>query len=100
MTSGTITGFHIAITSSECDAVIDGTSGSAHNGKVDITDTNSTHRLKILGPGDNLHLWDVKGACKSAVHNGDAGTITSSYAISPAQAITGSCPSGSALLMQ
>lgn len=88
-TTGTITKIHVSISSSECSAVIDGTSGTAKNGKVKITYVNSTHKLSILPTGGNLHVWDVNG-CLGAVSNGDAGTIKSSYAVTPAQTITGS----------
>jgi hypothetical protein len=85
-TTGTITKIHVSISSSECSAVIDGTSGSANNGKVKITYNNTTHKLAILPKGGNLHVWDVNG-CLGAVSNGDAGTIKSSYAVTPAQTI-------------
>jgi hypothetical protein len=88
VSTGTITKIHFAITSSECDAVIDGTSGTAHNGKVAITYTNKTAALKILTTGSTLRVWDVKG-CLGAISNGDKGTISSSYKLSPAQTITG-----------
>jgi hypothetical protein len=86
-TTGTITKIHVSISSSECSAVIDGSSGSAHNGKVKITYNNTTHKLAILPTGGTLHVWDVQG-CLGAVANGDAGTIKSSYAVTPAQTIT------------
>ncbi len=88
VTTGTITGIHIAVKNSICSAVVDGTSGTAHNGMVSVTYSNKTRALKIL-PKGNLHVWNVKG-CDGAISNGDAGTITSSYKVSPAQTITGS----------
>ncbi len=87
VTHGTITGIHLTISSSVCSATIDGTSGTAHNGMVKITYTNATHKLKILPAGGNLHVYNVSG-CLSLISNGDAGTITSSYAVSPPQKIT------------
>ncbi len=87
VTHGTISGIHFAISSSECNAVIDGTSGTAHNGKVKITYTNSTGKLKVLTAGDNLHVYDVSG-CLGAISNGDAGTISRNFKISPKQTIT------------
>jgi hypothetical protein len=89
VTSGTITGIHFAISSSECSAVIDGTGGAAHNGKVKITYTNSTGKLKVLAAGDNLHVYKVNG-CLGAISNGDAGTISSTYTLTPKQTIKGS----------
>lgn len=88
VTHGTISGIHFVISSSECDAVIDGTSGTADNGKVKVTYTNSTGKLKVLPKGGNLHVYDVNG-CLGAISNGDAGTITGTYAITPKQTITG-----------
>jgi hypothetical protein len=87
VTHGTITTIHVTVSSSECSLVIDGTSGSAHNGKVKITYSNKTHKLAISPKGGNLHVWDVSG-CLGAVSNGDSGTIKSSYAVTPAQTIT------------
>jgi hypothetical protein len=85
--SGTITGIHISASSSACSLVIDGTSGSADDGMVKVTYTNSTHKLKILAGGGNLHVYDVNG-CLGVVSNGDPGTITGNYKITPAQTIT------------
>lgn len=85
-TSGTITGIHLAVKSSVCSAVVDGTGATAHNGKVGVKYSNKTHVLKIL-PQGNLHVYRVSG-CGGAISNGDAGTITGSYAVSPVQKIT------------
>lgn len=87
VTAGTITKIHFSVKSSECSAVVDGTSGTAHNGKVAITYTNSTGVLKILSTGGTLHIYDVQG-CLGAVSNKDKATISSSYKISPKQTIT------------
>jgi hypothetical protein len=87
VTHGTITGIHIAVSSSVCSFVIDGTSGTAHNGLVKITYTNGTHKLKVLPKGDNLHVWNVSG-CLGLLSNGDAGTVTSTFTVSPSQTIT------------
>ena len=89
VTSGTITGIHVAIKNSLCTAVIDGTSATAHNGMVNVTYSNKTHVLKILPKGSNLHVWGVpKGGCDGAIKNKDTGTISGSYTLSPAQKIT------------
>jgi hypothetical protein len=85
-TTGTITGIHLAVKSSVCSAVVDGTGATAHNGKVSVKYTNKTHVLKIL-PQGNLHVYKVSG-CGGAISNGDAGTITGSYKVSPLQKIT------------
>ena len=87
VTHGTISKIHISVSSSVCSFVIDGTSGTANNGHVKITYTNSTHKLKILAAGNNLHVYNVSG-CFGLISNGDRGTITSTFAVSPAQTIT------------
>jgi hypothetical protein len=87
VTHGTISGIHLTISSSVCSATIDGTSGTAHNGMVKVTYANATHKLKILAAGGNLHVYNVSG-CLSLINNNDAGSITSTYAVSPAQKIT------------
>ena len=87
VTHGTVSGIHFALSSSICSAPIDGTSGTADNGTVKITYTNSTHKLKILATGGNLHVYDVSG-CFGLVNNGDAGSITSTSTVTPAQTIT------------
>jgi hypothetical protein len=88
VTHGSITGIHFVISSSSCSAVIDGTGATADNGKVKFKYTNGTHKLKIL-PKGNLHVYNVNG-CLGAISNGDAGTISSAYSITPAQTIKGS----------
>lgn len=87
VTHGTISGIHFAISSSICNAVIDGTSGTANDGTVKITYTNSTHKLKILATGGTLHVYNVNG-CLGLINNNDAGSITSTYTVTPAQTIT------------
>jgi hypothetical protein len=86
-TTGTITGIHAALTGSGCSAIVDGTSATANNGMVKGTYTNSTHKLKILTTGGNLHIYNVNG-CLGLIHSGDASTYTATYTITPAQTIT------------
>src|SRR5215469_13153374 len=86
-TTGTLTGVHASLSGPGCTAVVDGTSATAHNGKVTITYTNSTHTLKVLPTGGNLHIYNVSG-CAGAIHSGDTATQSAAYAISPAQTIT------------
>jgi hypothetical protein len=88
VTTGTITGIHATLTGPSCSAVVDGaTSGTANNGKVKVTYTNSTHKLKVLTTGGTLHIWNVSG-CAGLINSGDASTFSGSYTISPAQTIT------------
>ena len=87
VTHGTITGIHATLNGSGCSAVVDGTGATANNGKVSGTYTNSTHKLKILTTGGNLHIYNVIG-CAGLITSGDASTFSASYSISPAQTIT------------
>lgn len=86
VTSGTITGIHLMVQNSTCQAVVDGTRAIADDGKASITYSNATHVLKIL-PRGNLHVYNVHG-CGGALSNGDTATITGSYKVSPPQKIT------------
>jgi hypothetical protein len=87
-TTGTLTGIHASMSGAGCTAVVDGTSATAHNGTVTITYTNSTHTLKVLTTGGNLHIYNVSSGCAGAIHSGDRATQSAAYAISPAQTIT------------
>jgi hypothetical protein len=87
VTTGTISKIHFAIKSSACNAVIDGTSGTAHNGKVKVTYTNSSGTLKILTTSSTLHVYNVSG-CLGAISNGDAGNLSGSFKLTPKQKIT------------
>ena len=87
-TTGTLTGIHASMSGAGCTAVVDGTSATAHNGTVTITYTNSTHTLKVLTTGGNLHIYSVSSVCAGAIHSGDSATQSAAYAISPAQTIT------------
>ncbi len=86
-TTGTLTGVHASLSGPGCTAVVDGTGATAHNGRLTITYTNSTHTLKVLTTGGNLHIYNVSG-CAGAVHSGDGATQSAAYAVSPAQTIT------------
>jgi hypothetical protein len=87
-TTGTLTGIHATLSGSDCKATVDGTSATADNGQVPVTYSNSTHVLKVLASGGNLHIYNVNG-CLKLVKNGDKSTFTGSYKIAPAQTITG-----------
>lgn len=89
VTHGTVSKIHFTVSSSVCSLVIDGTSGTADNGKIKVSYSNSTHKLQILPTGGNLHVYNVSG-CLGAVSNGDAGTIKAGEKITPVQTITGS----------
>jgi len=87
VTHGTITGIHATLSGSGCSATVDGTGATANNGKVKVTYTNSTHQLKVLPTGGNLHVYNVSG-CAGLINSGDATTFTATYTVSPAQTIT------------
>lgn len=86
VTTGNITGIKSKLTGTGCSATVGGTTaGSA--GKVKVTYTNSTHKLKVLASGGNLHVFNVNG-CAGLINNGDATQFTGTYTVSPAQTIT------------
>jgi hypothetical protein len=88
VTHGNITGIHLVATATDCSATLDGTSGSADNGKVLVTYTNATHKLVLLASGGNLHDWDVSG-CLGLENNGDPQDASGTLTVTPAQTITG-----------
>lgn len=85
---GTIS--HIEITASlpACRFTIDGTAAGAFDGIVKFSYSNSTHTLKLLPAGTNLHYNKVSG-CAGIVNSGDSAAYLASYALSPGQTITG-----------
>jgi hypothetical protein len=89
VSSGTVSHLDATLTGTGCQGVIDGTSATAPDGTVPITYSNSTHRLRFLASGGDLHMYDVHG-CFGLADSGDSLTFAASYAISPGQAITGS----------
>jgi len=89
VTKGTITGIDATLSGPSCSAEVDGTAAGADNGKVKVTYTNSTGKLKVLTTGANLHVYDVSG-CAGLLADGDAVTFSASYTVSPKQTITGS----------
>jgi hypothetical protein len=85
--SMTITKIHgtISVPSLSCSATVDGTSPTAHNGKVTATFSNAKDTLKVLTTGSTLHI--VKDNCP-VIAKGDAVNFTATYKLSPAQKIT------------
>lgn len=86
---GTIS--HIEITASlpACLFTIDGTAAGAFDGIVKFSYSDSTHALKLLAAGTNLHYYKVSG-CAGLVNSGDSAAYLASYTLSPGQTITGS----------
>jgi hypothetical protein len=70
-----------------CRAVIDGTSGTASDGIVRFTYTNSTATLRVLPKGGHLHFYDLSG-CAGLFTGGDPVTISGNLSVSPKQTIT------------
>jgi len=87
VTTGHIAGIHSLLTGPGCSATVDGTGATANNGKVKVTYTNSTHKLKVLAAGGNLHVYNVSG-CAGLINSGDATTFVGTYTVSPGQTIT------------
>jgi hypothetical protein len=86
VTTGNITGIKSHLSGTGCSANVNGaTAGST--GKVKVTYTNSTHKLKVLASGGTLHVFNVNG-CAGLLSNGDATQFTGTYTVSPAQTIT------------
>jgi hypothetical protein len=87
VTTGFISGIHSVLSGPSCKATVDGTGASANNGKVKVTYTNSTHKLKVLTSGGNLHVYNVQG-CAGLIVSKDATTFSGTYTVSPGQTIT------------
>jgi hypothetical protein len=90
VTTATLTGIHLSLSvpALGCTAVADGTKGNADNGSLAVTYTNKTAKLTTLKTGGKLRLYDIHN-CLGLISNGDTVTISVSYAVSPAQKITG-----------
>jgi hypothetical protein len=84
---GTISHLHIAL-AGVCDAVIDGTSGTANDGRVRFRYTDSTGRLTVRTTGGNLHWYDVSSGCLGLVNDGNPAALGGAYTVTPEQAIT------------
>jgi hypothetical protein len=86
---GTIGKIHIALSqTASCTAMIDGTSVTARDGRVTFRYTDSTGRLTVLTTGSNLHIYDVSQGCLGVFKDGDPITLSTTYAVSPEQAIS------------
>ncbi len=84
---GTVSHIQITLAGDGCTAVIDGTSGTASDGKVRFTYTDSTGQLTVLTTGSNLHYYDVSD-CLGLINSGDQVRLSATFTISPKQAIT------------
>jgi hypothetical protein len=86
VTTGNITGIKSHLSGTGCSADVRGATASS-TGKVKVTYTNSTHKLKVLASGGTLHVFNVNG-CAGLINNGDATQFTGTYTVSPTQKIT------------
>ena len=85
-TTGFINGIKSHLSGTGCSADVAGATATA-KGKVKVTYTNSTHKLKVLASGGNLHVFNVNG-CAGLINSGDATQFTGTYTVTPAQTIT------------
>jgi hypothetical protein len=86
VTTGNITGIKSHLSGPSCSADVAGTTATTP-GKVKVTYTNSTHKLKVLTTGGTLHVFNVSG-CAGLINSGDATTFSGTYTVTPAQTIT------------
>jgi hypothetical protein len=86
VTTGNITGIKSHLSGPSCSADVAGTTATTP-GKVKVTYTNSTHKLKVLATGGTLHVFNVAG-CAGLINSGDATTFVGTYTVTPAQTIT------------
>ncbi|HEY1916230.1 MAG TPA: hypothetical protein VGH27_11720 [Streptosporangiaceae bacterium] len=93
-TFGNISRVHFALSGPNCSAVVDGTSGTADNGKVKFNFANKTRALKIPYTGDTLHVWDVTGCSDGpgGLTDGDTMTVGTCPAVNEEITATGSGP--------
>jgi hypothetical protein len=80
VTSGTLSG-------KSCTATLDGTAAGANNGQIDLTYTNSSGKLAVLGTGSSLAIYNVSG-CDGLLTSGDPVALSGTYTITPKQKIT------------
>jgi hypothetical protein len=86
VTTGFINGIKSHLSGPSCSADVAGTTATT-KGKVKVTYTNSTGKLKVLPTGGNLHVFNVSG-CAGLINSGDATQFSGSYTVTPKQKIT------------
>jgi hypothetical protein len=85
---GTLSHLQITGSANGCTFVVDGTSGTAEDGRVAFRYTDSTGQLTVLTTGGNLHVYDVSTGCLGLVNDGDPAALGVTYTVTPKQAIT------------
>ena len=86
--TGTVSHLQIPVAGNGCNFVIASTSGTASDGRVRFTYTDSTGRLTVLAASGNLHFWNVSAGCLGGFNDGDRATLSATFTVSPKQAIT------------
>ena len=86
VTTGFINGIKSHLSGPSCSADVAGATATA-KGKVKVTYTNSTGKLKVLPTGGNLHVFNVSG-CASLINSGDATQFVGTYTVTPSQKFT------------
>ena len=88
-TTATIAGIHGTFAGPTCSFVLDGTGATKDNGAVVVTYVNSTHKLKFLTTGGDLHVYKLVGCGGlGEIHNHDRLTISATGTVTPSQTIT------------
>lgn len=82
-----IAGFRASFSATGCKGTLGGTSSTAKGGVIRVRYTDNTGDLGATPNGDQLHSYGVTG-CDGLFKNGDAFTLTGTYAVSPKQIIT------------
>lgn len=85
VTTGFINGIKSHLSGPSCSADVGGATATS-KGKVKVTYTNSTGKLKVLTTGGTLHVWNVAG-CAGLINTGDPTQFSGSYTVSPKQTI-------------
>jgi hypothetical protein len=88
-TTATIAGIHGRFAGPSCSYILDGTGATQDNGTLVVTYVNSTHKLKVLSTGGDLHVYSLTGCGGlGVIHNHDRLTISAAGAVIPPQTIT------------
>jgi hypothetical protein len=69
-----------------CQAVVDGTSATAGDGKLNFSYVDSTGKLDTSVVRGNLHFYNVSG-CAGLWNTGNQLTISGNFTVSPKQSI-------------
>jgi len=87
VTTGNINGIKSSLVGGPCSLTVGGTTAGS-KGKVKVTYTNSSGKLKVLTTGGNLHVFNVSSGCRGLINTGDPTVFSGTYTISPKQTIT------------